>query len=167
MSLAKMTTRLSDDFTPILHDIGLDLEELTLQRAGKRQIVRILVDKDGGVTLDEVAAVTKLLSAELDRSNAMGENPYVLEVSSPGVERALTEVRHWRRNLGRLVRIVYVAANDPFVGRIEQVLPTAVVLSTDELGDVMEIEYSAMGKAVIQVELNSPKSTGPTEKGQI
>ena len=66
--------------------------------AGKRRILRIAVDKDGGVTLDDVAEATREISRVLDASDAMGEQPYTLEVTSRGVDRPLTLPRHWRRN---------------------------------------------------------------------
>ena len=73
--------------------------------AGKRRVLRVAVDKDGGVTLDDVAAATREVSRVLDESDVMGEQPYTLEVTSRGVDRPLTLPRHWRRNLDRLVKV--------------------------------------------------------------
>ena len=92
---------------PVVSAAGFDLEDLTVSAAGKRSVVRVLVDKDGGVTLDDVADVSRLVSEALDVADeqdpALLGASYVLEVSSPGVDRPLTEPRHWRRNVGRLV----------------------------------------------------------------
>ena len=92
---------------PVVSAAGFDLEDLTVSAAGKRSIVRVLVDKDGGVTLDDVADVSRLVSEALDVADEQDPTllgtSYVLEVSSPGVDRPLTEPRHWRRNVGRLV----------------------------------------------------------------
>ena len=82
--------------------------------AGRRRVVKVLVDRDLGdadvateptdpLTLDEVADATRVVSDALDAGDLMGEQPYTLEVSSPGVGRPLTEPRHFRRNVGRLV----------------------------------------------------------------
>src|SRR4051794_41789451 len=85
---------------------GLVLEDVSVQAAGRRRIVRVIVDlpgdATGGVPMDAVASVSQLLSQRLDDSDAMGGSPYVLEVTSPGVDRPLTERRHWARARGRL-----------------------------------------------------------------
>ena len=85
--------------------MGLDLEAVELTPAGRRRVLRVAVDKDGGVTLDDVAEATKEVSRLLDASDVMGEQPYTLEVTSPGIDRPLTLPRHWRRNAGRLVKV--------------------------------------------------------------
>ena len=61
-------------------------------------MLRVAVDKDGGVTLDDVADATREVNRVLDGSDVMGEQPYTLEVTSRGVDRPLTLPRHWRRN---------------------------------------------------------------------
>src|SRR5439155_892857 len=73
--------------------------------ARRRRLLRVVVDADGGVDLDNIALVSREASARLDDTGAMGEAPYTLEVSSPGVDRPLTQPRHWRRAVGRLVRV--------------------------------------------------------------
>ena len=88
-----------------LRALDLDVEAVELTPAGKRRILRIAVDGDGGVTLDDVAEATKEVSRVLDESDVMGEQPYTLEVTSRGVDRPLTLPRHWRRNADRLVRV--------------------------------------------------------------
>ena len=99
--------RLVQLLTPAVQATGHDLEDIAVSPAGKRRVVRLVVDRDGGSTLDDVAEVSRAVSAVLDAAEQ--EEPdllagaYVLEVSSPGVDRPLTEPRHWRRNLGRLV----------------------------------------------------------------
>ncbi|ABD12917.1 ribosome maturation factor RimP [Frankia sp. B2] len=92
-----------------LADAGFDLEDVTVTRAGSRSVVRVVVDRDGGVDLDAVADASRLASELLDAAETDGQGlvagPYVLEVTSPGVERPLTEPRHWRRAIGRLVTV--------------------------------------------------------------
>jgi ribosome maturation factor RimP len=89
---------------PIVGTSGFDLEELRVEPAGRRRLIRLVVDSDAGVSLDDVAAVSQAVSSALDESDVMGSAPYVLEVTSPGVDRPLTEPRHWRRAAGRLIR---------------------------------------------------------------
>ena len=82
----------------------MDLEGIRITAAGRRRVLRLVVDGDGGVSLDVIALASRELSAVLDDSEVMGDVPYILEVSSPGVDRPLTERRHWRRAIGRLGR---------------------------------------------------------------
>ena len=82
---------------PVVESAGYDLEDVTVTPAGKRSLLRVVVDADDGVSLDDVATVSRTVSAALDTSDVMGSGPYVLEVTSPGVDRPLTEPRHWRR----------------------------------------------------------------------
>jgi ribosome maturation factor RimP len=88
----------------------MDLESIQITPAGRRRVLKVVVDADGGVGLDDMAEISQALSAELDASGAMGDARYTLEVSSPGVNRPLTEPRHWRRAAGRLVSV-------PFTGQ--------------------------------------------------
>src|ERR1700722_15983183 len=109
--------RLAELIEPVVAAAGLDLESVRISVAGKRRLLRIVVDSDGGVSLDDAADVSREISAMLDEGNALGEVPYTLEVSSPGVDRPLTEPRHWRRAVGRLVK-VKVAGEPAGEGRI-------------------------------------------------
>lgn len=89
---------------------GLVLEDVTISQAGRRRVVRVVVDlpedRTGGVPMEAVAQASQALSAALDdRDDVLGGAPYVLEVSSPGAERPLTERRHWSRARGRLVAV--------------------------------------------------------------
>ncbi|MEO3828624.1 ribosome maturation factor RimP [Actinomadura sp. B10D3] len=96
---AELTRLLAPEVTAA----GFDLEEVDVRPAGRRRLVRIVVDGDGGVALDDIARLSEIASGLLDESDVMGTSPYVLEVTSPGVDRPLTEPRHWRRAVGRLV----------------------------------------------------------------
>jgi len=90
---------------PVLHALGMDLESVKVTTAGRRRLLRVVVDSDRGVSLDDAALASRELSAKLDASDVMGDMPYTLEVSSPGVDRPLTQPRHWQRAVGRLVRV--------------------------------------------------------------
>src|SRR6202041_124242 len=90
---------------PVVRSAGVDLESVKVAAAGRRRLLRIVVDADRRPSLDDIAELSRSLSKELDDSGVMGEAAYTLEVSSPGVDRPLTEARHWRRARGRLVRV--------------------------------------------------------------
>jgi len=94
---------------PVVHALGMDLESVKVTTAGRRRLLRMVVDSDGGVSLDDAALASRELSVTLDASDVMGDMPYTLEVSSPGVDRPLTEPRHWQRAVGRLVRVPLTA----------------------------------------------------------
>jgi ribosome maturation factor RimP len=90
---------------PVVTEAGLELESVRVSRAGSRRILRVVVDGEHGVDMDDIARVSRAVAAEIDDSDAMGSGGYTLEVSSPGVDRPLTEPKHWRRAAGRLVRV--------------------------------------------------------------
>ena len=138
------TSRLTGWIEPVVGAAGYDLEDLVVTPAGRRSVVRVVVDRDAGVTLDDIAEVSRAVSEVLDRNDdGMGRTPYVLEVTSPGVDRPLTEPRHWRRNTGRLVTVPVgpTGATEELTGRVTEV---DVVLVEDggdrtaDLGHVVE-----------------------------
>ncbi|WP_424893495.1 ribosome maturation factor RimP [Streptomyces sp. XH2] len=96
--------RLRELLAPLVSARELDLEEIEVTTAGKRRVLRIVVDSDAGVELDECAEVSRAVSEKLDETDAMGGAPYVLEVTSPGADRPLTEHRHYVRATGRLLK---------------------------------------------------------------
>jgi len=146
---------------PVVAAAGLDLEDLTLASAGRRRVLRIAVDRDGGVSLDDVALVSQRVAEQLDASDVMGEQPYVLEVGSPGVDRPLTEPRHWRRATGRLVEVV-LADGSTVVGRVLVVEVDTVVL--DVPGGDRRLRLHDVARARVQVEFGSPAR--PDEPGE-
>src|ERR1700709_715090 len=89
--------------TPGVLASGADLEDVPVSRAGSRSLVRVIIDRDGGLDLDAVAEVSHAVSAALDADEDVMPGAFVLEVSTPGVDRPLTHPRHWRRARGRLV----------------------------------------------------------------
>ena len=107
---------------PLVTAAGLDLEDVVVRPAGRRSLVRVVVDSDGGVSLDAVASISGAISEALDEAGVMGQTPYTLEVSSPGVDRPLTEPRHWRRARGRLVQVELVEYEPTALGIVTSFL---------------------------------------------
>jgi ribosome maturation factor RimP len=132
-------------------ELGLDLEGVTLTSAGRHRMLRVAVDKDGGVSLDDLAEATRDLSVALDETDLMGEHPYTLEVTSPGVDRPLTLPRHWRRNRDRLVTVT-LADEESVTGRIGSSDEHGVVLDVD--GTERTYAYADVVRAKIQVEFS-------------
>jgi ribosome maturation factor RimP len=146
--------RIEAELDDPLRALGLDIEAVDITPAGKRRILRIAVDKDGGVTLDEVAEATREVNRVLDESDVMGEQPYTLEVTSRGVDRPLTLERHWRRNAGRLVKVTFEDGATE-TGRIVEAAAESVSLDID--GTRREVTYAEVKKALVQVEFNRQK----------
>lgn len=161
--------QIADVLTPILARFDLELEALELIPAGKRRLLRIVVDGDGpegtGPLLDDIADASKAMSHALDESDVTGSTAYTLEVSSRGVGRPLELPRHWRRNVGRLVE-VSTAAGDQVTGRIRSTSDDAVEL--DVAGLHRTVALAEVTRALVQVELNRPTpddaSSDPAEE---
>jgi ribosome maturation factor RimP len=144
-----------DDVTSVLsaplEALGLDLEAVETTPAGSRRVLRVAVDKDGGVTMDDVSEATRAVSAALDDSDVMGERPYTLEVTSRGVDRPLTLPRHWRRNVGRLVTVT-LDDGKKLTGRVTDSDEAGATL--DVSGTQRRVERAQVAKALVQIEFN-------------
>lgn len=149
---------------PIVRAAGLDLESVRVASAGRRRLLRVVVDADGGVSLDDIALVSREASTRLDDAGAMGEVPYTLEVSSPGVDRPLTQPRHWRRAAGRLVRVPVAGPDGETAveGRVIAAGEAAVTLEVG--GERREFGYAELGPGRVQVEFGRPEA-GPAGPG--
>ena len=149
MSTADTRDRLAEELTGPMDALGLDLEAVDLTSAGKRRVLRVAIDKDGGVTMDDIADATREVSRLLDDTDVMGEQAYTLEVSSPGVDRPLTLPRHWRRNTGRLVKVT-LAEGEPLTGRITASDDDGAVLEVE--GSERRVDYAHVKRAKVQIE---------------
>lgn len=147
------TDRIARLVEPVVAEAGFDLEQVAVTPAGRRRLVRVVVDCDGGVSLDDIALVSRAVSDALDESDVMGAAPYVLEVTSPGVDRPLTEPRHWRRAAGRLVRVALSTGGD-IEGRVLSADDEAVVMEVD--GERRRLELGILGRGRVQVEFRRP-----------
>jgi ribosome maturation factor RimP len=145
---------------PVVASYHLDLEDVTVTPAGKRRLLRVTVDRDGGVELDTVADVSTAVAQALDESDAMGALPYVLEVSSPGVDRPLTQPRHWRRARGRLVAVT-LRDGGTIEGRVVDASDAGVTL--DVSGSSRHLGYHEVAAGRVQVEFNRAVAAGTEE----
>ena len=140
--------RIADVIGPVIAAAGMDLESVQVSAAGRRRLLRVVVDSDRGVSLDDAATISRKLSAALDATPDMGDFPYTLEVSSPGVDRPLTEPRHWRRAARRLVRVKTGAGT--VQGRVLAADADGVTLDFD--GAEHRFGYGDLGAGAVQVE---------------
>ncbi|MGW1057709.1 ribosome maturation factor RimP [Micromonospora rubida] len=180
--LAARRARLRAVIEPVVNEAGYDLEDVTVSPAGRRHVVRVIVDADGGISLDAVADVSRAVSAALDAAEEAGGDilagEYQLEVSSPGVDRPLTLPRHWRRNVGRLVKVTargglpgqradqpaeQPAGDRQVTGRVVEADAERVVLETDS--GRAEFRHAELGPGRVQVEFNRLDEVGDDELG--
>ncbi|RLP93727.1 MULTISPECIES: ribosome maturation factor RimP [unclassified Micromonospora] len=177
--LAARRTRLRAVIEPVVNGVGYDLEDLSVSRAGRRHVVRVIVDADGGIDLDAVADVSRAVSAALDEAEETGGDivagEYQLEVSSPGVDRPLTLARHWRRNVGRLVKVTVRGAAALPGQRGEQPAGdrqlTGRVVAADDEGVQLETDdgratwaYAQLGPGRVQVEFTRLAELGEPDE---
>jgi ribosome maturation factor RimP len=150
--------RIADVIRPVIAAAGMDLESVRVTAAGRRRLLRVVVDSDRGVSLDDAAVISRELSAALDTVAVMGDFPYTLEVSSPGVDRPLTDPRHWRRAAGRLVQVTVTDSSGarPVSGRIAAADADGVILDVE--GARRRFPYAVLGPGAIQVEFGHPPS---------
>ncbi|MEI8081895.1 MAG: ribosome maturation factor RimP [Actinomycetes bacterium] len=142
--------------TPVVVAAGADVEHIGIRRAGKRSVLTVLVDQDGGIDLDDIARISREISKALDVTEILAGQPYVLEVSSPGVDRPLTMPRHWRRNEGRLVEVVTVGGAT-LTGRVVGSDDRQVELLVGE--DSRVVPYADIVRARVQVEFGKHGTT--------
>ncbi|MGB5953042.1 MAG: ribosome maturation factor RimP [Ornithinimicrobium sp.] len=163
MASTPQTTAIADAASAGLASSGVVVDDITLNSAGRRKILRVFVARDladlphddhtslvDPLTLDEVADATSMLNDALDESGVMGEAPYTLEVSSVGVSTPLTRREHFRRNVGRLVRIQEHDGPDQ-TSRLLAAAPQGIRLEAS--GDRW-LAYEQISRATVQVEFN-------------
>ncbi|KRV51035.1 ribosome maturation protein RimP [Wenjunlia vitaminophila] len=166
------TDRLRELLDPLVAGAGAELEEVSVTTVGKRRQLLVVVDADGGVSLDLIAELTREFSRVLDESDAMGSAPYLLEVSSPGVDRPLSEPRHFRRALGRMVRIKLVDGQE-LTARITGIDDTGLDLQVPGVKGrrptARRVPLEQVAGARVEVEFSRPTSepsaSGPEAGG--
>ncbi|WP_394942120.1 ribosome maturation factor RimP [Psychromicrobium sp. YIM B11713] len=164
MSKPDRSQRLFELLEPVVIAQGLYLEEVTVQHAGDQRTVQVVVDlpetQPGSVSLDAIAEVSQQLGTALDNDPEDDGRPYDLEVSSPGVSRPLTEERHWRRALGRMVRVNLLAGDNP-TGRLVEVKDDGVIIRQErvvkkgmkpKISDPEFIDFADIRRGNVEVE---------------
>ncbi|MBD9704616.1 ribosome maturation factor RimP [Streptomyces sp. ID01-12c] len=149
--------RLRELLEPLVRSQGLDLEEIAVDSVGRKRVLRVVVDSDEGADLDTVADVSRAVSAKLDETDAMGQAEYTLEVGTPGAERALTEHRHYRRAVDRLVKFA-LREDGELVARILTVDDDGLDLEVPGVkgrkAATRRLAFAEIDRARVQVEFN-------------
>jgi ribosome maturation factor RimP len=136
---------ISAAITPALEALGFYLEDVTIISAGRRSMLTIIVDGDTHLSLDQVTSATKAIGEIVESVQSLGETPFTLEVTSPGLDRPLTKVRHWQKNINRLIKVVLLDGSE-IKGRIKDV--SEVSARVDE----KNFNYSDVKRATLEIE---------------
>lgn len=174
-SAAATEARLAELVSPVIEAGGYELEDLVLTPMGRRSLLRVVIDRDAGVCLDDIAGMSRAVAEVLDQDeDDLGTSPYVLEVTSPGVDRPLTEARHWRRAVGRLVEVTLreggsSPASDSgeatlLRGRVLAFDGSSVTLSVD--GGDRKVSLPDLGSGRVQLEFNRPSEDSKRESAR-
>jgi len=142
---------ISAAITPALSDLGFYLEDITITSAGRRSMLTVIVDGDTHLSLDQVTVATKAISEIVENIQSLGQAPFTLEVTSPGLDRPLTKPRHWRKNIDRLVKVILLDGSE-VKGRVKDTSETTTTIDeqvinfTDIKRATLEIEFKQVGK---------------------
>ena len=147
--------QISELVTPALSQAGYFLEDINIVTPGQHRIVTVIVDGESALNLDQVTVASKLVSELLDEATFMGETPFTLEVTSPGVDRPLTQPRHFAKNIDRLLKVIKIDGSE-ITGRIlnntDQEVTLTVTVKKESREEV--IALSDIKRAVVEIEFN-------------
>jgi len=147
--------QISELVTPAVSDLGFYLEDVHVATPGNHRIVTCIVDGDVSLNLDQVTSVSRVISELLDEAAFMGETPFTLEVTSPGVDRPLTQPRHFKKNADRLLKIIKLDGSE-VTGRILSNSDHDVTLAVSVKKETAEqtIALVDIKRAVVEIEFN-------------
>jgi ribosome maturation factor RimP len=131
--------------TPIIESLGFYVEDIAITAAGKRSMLTVIVDGDTHLSLDQVTVATKAISEIVENLPTLGNNPFTLEVTSPGLDRPLTKPRHWQKNKDRLIKIILNDGKE-ITGRIKDSTQSAVTV------DEQVINFADIKRATLEIE---------------
>ena len=131
--------------TPAIEALGFYVEDISITTAGRRSMLTVIVDGDTHLSLDQVTVATKAISEIVENLPTLGNNPFTLEVTSPGLDRPLTKPRHWRKNKDRLIKIVLNDGKE-ISGRIKDSTEADVIV------DEQNIKFADIKRATLEIE---------------
>ncbi|MFM7451205.1 MAG: ribosome maturation factor RimP [Actinomycetota bacterium] len=147
-----LVDNLNELLAPVVKASGLLLEEIKVIPVGRSRIISVMVDhEERNLNLDEVAASSRVISEILENYSQLGDNPFTLEVTSPGVDRPLVKAYQWKKNLGRLISIVKVDG-EKLIGRLKSLDFDSASLEVKS-GKV-SILFSDIKRATVEIKFN-------------
>jgi len=150
-----LTQSITDLITPAVAEAGYFLEEVQIASPGSHRIVTCVVDGPTPLNLDQVTVASRVISEILDSAEFMGETPFTLEVTSPGVDRPLTQPRHWTKNLTRLIKVT-LSDGAVIIGRLTEFDEVSAKLVENIKGRIKEhkVAFADIKRAVVEIEFN-------------
>jgi ribosome maturation factor RimP len=147
--------QISELVTPAVTEAGFYLEDVHVATPGSHRIVTCIVDGDSSLNLDQVTSVSRIISELLDEATFMGETPFTLEVTSPGVDRPLTAPRHFKKNADRLLKVIKLDGSE-VIGRILSNTDQDVTLTVTVKKETHEeaVALADIKRAVVEIEFN-------------
>jgi ribosome maturation factor RimP len=147
--------QIAELITPALQQAGYFLEDINVVSPGNHRIVTVIVDGESALNLDQVTVASKLVSELVDEAAFMGETPFTLEVTSPGIDRPLTLPRHFAKNVTRLLKVTK-SDGSVVTGRITSNSDLDVTLTVVEKKETKEVvvAFSDIKRAVVEIEFN-------------
>ncbi len=147
--------QIAELITPALQQAGYFLEDINVVSPGNHRIVTVIVDGESALNLDQVTVASKLVSELVDEAAFMGETPFTLEVTSPGIDRPLTLPRHFAKNVTRLLKVTK-SDGSVVTGRITSNSDLDVTLTVVEKKETKEVvvAFSEIKRAVVEIEFN-------------
>lgn len=154
-----LTQAITDLISPVVSEAGFFLEEVQIASPGSHRIITCVVDGQTPLNLDQVTVASRLISELLDTAEFMGETAFTLEVTSPGVDRPLTHLRHWTKNLTRLIKVTLLDGSTT-IGRLTEFNESNAILVENIKGRIKEhsIAFADIKRAVVEIEFNRKES---------
>ncbi|MBU4590737.1 MAG: ribosome maturation factor RimP [Candidatus Omnitrophica bacterium] len=149
-----MIEKIKSVIEPVLKEEGCEVVELVFRREAGRQVLRLLVDRDGGIKLGDCVRLNQILSRMLDESDAITER-YILEVDSPGVDRWFCGRRDYERAVGRMVRVTLsetISEKKEHIGRLQEILEDSIKVDTGKKKGIIEVPFDKIVRARQEVE---------------
>jgi len=150
-----LTQSITDLISPAVTEAGFFLEEVLIASPGSHRIVTCVVDGPTPLNLDQVTVASRVISELLDTAEFMGDTPFTLEVTSPGVDRPLTQPRHWTKNLTRLIKVT-LSDGASITGRLTEFDEVTAKLVENIKGRIKEhtVAFADIKRAVVEIEFN-------------
>ncbi len=148
-----MIDKIKEIIEPILQEENTELVEIIYRREAGRQVLRLLVDRQGGIVLSDCVELNERISHVLDETNVITER-YVLEVDSPGVDRPFKTKRDYERAKGRMVRVTLSEAildKKEYIGRLQEILEDYIKVDTKKKG-IIDIPFEKIIRARQEIE---------------
>jgi ribosome maturation factor RimP len=143
----------------VADELGFELVEVSLLGRGKRSLLRVIIDREGGITLDDCATFSRRFESSMDVENVIAQS-YTLEVSSPGLDRPLKTLNDFKKNIGKLVRITtkeMIHNQSFFQGRLLDIRDTILKISLCEkrgTPEEIDIPCDKIAKAQLEIEVH-------------